>query len=72
MPFGGAIISAAAGVRLLLPFYKRAPVVGPVAGTETWTVEEIEALRQGAEVVGIRFRRQVGIVAVAGATRRFG
>jgi hypothetical protein len=37
-----------------------------VAGTETWTVEEIEALRHGSEEVGIGLRRQVSIVATVG------
>ena len=37
-----------------------------MAGTETWTVEEIEALRQGSEEVGTGLRRQVSIVATVG------
>ncbi|WP_156756970.1 GIDE domain-containing protein [Actinokineospora pegani] len=39
------------------------PSAEPVAGTETWTVEEVEALRQGSvEVAGEgRFRRRVGV-----------
>ena len=61
-----AVASAVGGYQLLKRFYERPPVVGPVAGTETWTVEEIEALRQGSEAVGTGLRRQVGIVATAG------
>ena len=60
---GGAAIS---GYRLLKEFHERPSVVGPVPGTETWTVEEIEALRQGGEEIGVGLRRQVGIVATAG------
>lgn len=59
-----AIVSAAGGVHFLRQFYERPAVADPVAGTETWTVEEIEALREGSAEVGTRLRRQVGIVAV--------
>lgn len=45
------------------------PVVDPVPGTETWTVEEIEALREGSSEIGIGLRRQVGIVAAVGPGR---
>lgn len=62
----GAVASAAGGIRILQRFYDQPPVVDPVAGTETWTVEEIEALRQGSEEIGVRLRRQVGIVATVG------
>lgn len=58
--------SAVGGFQLLKQFYERPPVVDPVPGTETWTVEEIEALRQGSEEIGVGLRRQVGIVATAG------
>lgn len=61
-----AIGSAAGGYQLLKEFHARPPVVDPVPGTETWTVEEIEALRQGGEEIGVGLRRQVGIVATAG------
>jgi hypothetical protein len=46
-----------------------APSAEPVAGTETWSVEEVEALRQGSvEVSGDgRLRRRVGVVGTAGA-----
>lgn len=57
--------SAIGGYRLLKEFHERPPVVDPVPGTETWTVEEIEALRQGGEEIGVGLRRQVGIVATA-------
>jgi hypothetical protein len=59
--------SAFFGFQLLKEFHARPPVVDPVPGTETWTVEEIEALRHGAEEIGVGLRRQVGIVATAGA-----
>ncbi len=58
--------SAAGGIQILQRFYDQPPAIGPVAGTETWTVEEIEALRQGGEEIGVGLRRQVGIVATVG------
>ena len=61
-----AIGSAVGGFYFLKRYHERPAVADPVAGTETWTVEEIEALRQGSEEVGTRLRRQVGIVAVVG------
>jgi E3 ubiquitin ligase len=61
-----ATACAASGVRVLEQLRAEPPVVDPVAGTETWTVEEIEALREGSAEIGIGFRRQVGIVAAAG------
>jgi hypothetical protein len=65
----GAVLSAASGGWVLERLSGEAPVVDPVPGTETWTVEEIEALRQGSAEIGIGLRRQVGIVAVAGPGR---
>lgn len=62
----GAVLSAASGVRVLERLRGEPSVVDPVPGTETWTVEEIEALRQGSEEIGIGLRRQVGIVAAVG------
>jgi hypothetical protein len=61
-----AVASAAGGIRVLQRFHDQPRVVDPVAGTETWTVEEIEALRQGSEEIGVGLRRQVGIVAAVG------
>lgn len=65
----GAVLSAASGVWVLERLHGEPPVVDPVPGTETWTVEEIEALRQGSEEIGIGLRRQVGIVAAVGPGR---
>ncbi len=61
-----AVASAAGGIQVLQRFYDQPRVIDPLAGTETWTVEEIEALRQGGEEVGVGLRRQVGIVAKVG------
>jgi hypothetical protein len=60
--FGSTVV----GIQMLQRFYEQEPVVNPLAGTETWTVEEIEALREGSEEIGVGFRRQVGIVAAVG------
>jgi hypothetical protein len=65
----GAVLSAASGVWVLDRLKEEPPVVDPLPGIETWTVEEIEALRQGSEEIGIGLRRQVGIVAVVGPGR---
>jgi len=65
----GAAFSAGSGMWVLERLQDEPPVVDPVPGTETWTVEEIEALREGSEEIGIGLRRQVGIVAAVGPGR---
>ncbi|TDP96345.1 GIDE domain-containing protein [Labedaea rhizosphaerae] len=63
-----AIVSAVVGAWSLKQYYAGPPLaVGPVAGTETWTVEEVDALRLGSvEVSGPgEFRRLVSVVATA-------
>jgi E3 ubiquitin ligase len=62
-----AVISAVLGSMALKRYYAMPPTKGPVAGTETWTVEEVDALRQGSvEISGPgKFRRQVSVVATA-------
>lgn len=60
-----AVISAVLGSMALKRYYAAPPSKGPIAGTETWTVEEVDALRQGSvEISGPgKFRRQVSVVA---------
>lgn len=63
-----AIACAVAGYWSLKDYYATPPPsAGPVAGTETWTVEEVDALRQGSvEISGPgTFRRLVSVVATA-------
>jgi hypothetical protein len=47
----GAVLSAASGVWVLERLHGEPPVVDPVPGTETWTVEEIEALSTYSVVI---------------------
>lgn len=63
-----AIVCAVVGSLALKRYYATPPPgAGPVAGTETWTVEEVDALRQGSvEINGPgEFRRLVSVVATA-------